>query len=129
MDKNLNKQNEELQVLLLEGAVFEGELRFQGTARLAGRFRGDIKGEEATLIIEPSALVSANIVVDHLILLGNCTGEIQARKTVLMEPPAQFKGEVQTPSLSIKEGVCFEGISKKPSSTEIPAATLKPNKI
>lgn len=119
MDENLNTQSEELKVLLMEGATFEGELRFQGTARLAGCFKGDIKGEQATLIIEPSALVSANIVVDHLILLGHCTGEIHARKTVLMEPPAQFKGEVQTPSLSIKEGVCFEGTSKKPSSKEI----------
>ena len=104
-----------LQVLLEEGAAFEGELRFHGVARLGGRFKGHIEGQGATLIIEASAEVSATISVDHLILLGNCKGEIQARKTVLMEPPAQFIGEVQTPSLSIKEGVCFEGVSKKPS--------------
>lgn len=115
MAENLSSPAETLQVLLEEGAAFKGELRFQGTARLSGRFKGHIEGEGATLIIEASAVVSATISVDHLILLGNYQGEVQAKKSVLMEPPAHFKGEVQTPSLSIKEGVCFEGISKKPS--------------
>lgn len=115
MDKNLNSKPSSLQVLLEEGAAFEGELRFHGTAHLGGRFKGHIQAEGATLIIEASAVVEASITVDHLVLFGNCTGKIQSGKTVLMEPPAQFKGEVQTPSLSIKEGVIFEGISKKPS--------------
>ena len=114
MAENLSSRPENLQVLLEEGAAFKGELRFQGTARLGGHFKGHIEGEGATLIIEASAVVSAIISVDHLVLLGNCQGEIRAMKTVLMKPPAQFKGEVQTPSLSIKEGVCFEGVSKKP---------------
>ena len=115
MAENLSSRPEALQVLLEEGAAFKGELRFQGTARLSGRFKGHIEGEGGTLIIEASAVVSATISVDHLILFGSCQGEIYSRKSVLMEPPAQFKGEVQTPSLSIKEGVCFEGVSKKPS--------------
>lgn len=107
--------NSALQVLLEEGAAFEGELRFHGTARLGGRFKGHIEAKGATLIIEASAMVEASIHVDHLIVFGNCKGKVQSEKTVLMEPPAQFSGEVQTPSLSIKEGVRFEGASKKPS--------------
>ena len=65
------------------------------------------------LIIESSASVEGSLFVDHLILKGRFDGEARAEKTALMEPPAQFKGEIQTPSLSIQEGVVFEGISKK----------------
>ena len=105
-------EKESLQVILSEGAFFEGELRFKGLARLAGQMKGEIKGE-GRLIIESSAEVLADITTDHLILLGNLKGKVKARKTVLMEPPAKFFGEVSSPSLIIKEGVFFEGSSKK----------------
>ena len=103
---------ESLQLILSEGAFFEGELRFKGLARIAGQMQGKIKGE-GRLIIESTAQVSADILTDHLVLLGSLKGAVKARKTVLMEPPAKFSGEVFSPSLSIKEGVFFEGSSKR----------------
>ena len=109
----LSERPEGLQVLLEEGAAFEGELRFQGTARLAGRFKGVVRGEGGALIIESSASAEGSLFVDHLILQGRFQGKARAEKSALMEPPAQFKGEIQTPSLSIQEGVVFEGVSKK----------------
>ena len=106
-----------LQVLLEEGASFEGEMRFQGTARLSGAFTGRIYGEEgSTLIIESTALVSGSAAVDHLILQGRFDGELKAKKSVLIEPSSRFKGEVEAPSLSVKEGARFEGISRKPGA-------------
>ena len=107
--------NDALQVLLEEGASFEGELRFKGTARLSGEFKGQIYGE-GTLVIDAQARVEAKIKVDHLVLLGSLKGEVIAQKQVLMEPPARFQGEVIAPSLSIKEGASFEGSSKKPTA-------------
>ena len=105
-------EKESLQLVLSEGAYFEGELRFKGLARVAGQLKGEIKGE-GRLIIESTAQVSADIITDHLILRGNLSGTVKARKTVFMEPPAKFSGEVFSPSLSIKEGVLFEGSSKR----------------
>ena len=109
----MNKES--LQVILAEGAFFEGELRFKGIARVAGEMKGKIRGS-GSLIIESSAKVEADGETDHLILLGEFKGKLKARKTVLMEPPARFLGEVSSPSLTIKEGVFFEGSSKKISS-------------
>ena len=107
--------NEPLQTLLEKGAFFKGELRFKGTARVSGEFEGYIFGE-GTLIIDAEAKVKADIQVTHLVLLGHLEGSIKAKKQVLMEPPARFQGEVIAPSLSIKEGVSFEGSSKKPTA-------------
>ena len=106
---------ESLQVMLSEGAFFEGELRFRGSARIAGQLKGSVKGT-GSLIIESSAQVEADLEVDHLILLGDFKGRAKASKSVLMEPPARFVGEVSSPSLTIKEGVFFEGSSKKTPS-------------
>ena len=110
--KNIDKTKDSFQLLLGEKAFFEGELRFKGSARIGGVLKGSIKGE-GRLILESTAKVSADVVVDHLVLFGELKGSLLARKSVLMEPPASFSGEVSSPSLSIKEGVFFEGSSKK----------------
>lgn len=105
-------KDEPVQALLEEGCRFEGEMRFQGMARVGGAFKGQIQGQ-GTLIIDSTATVDARIKVDHLVVLGELVGQVTANKSVLMEPPARFKGDVASPSLSIKEGVSFEGSSKK----------------
>ena len=107
-------QDSDLQILLQEGSFFEGELRFKGQARVAGELKGKIQGE-GLLVLEDTAQVSADAVVDRMILRGEFKGKLQARKSVVMEVPARFSGEVSSPSLSIKEGVFFEGTSKKES--------------
>jgi len=105
-------QSSELQILLQEGSFFEGELRFKGQARIAGSIKGTIKGE-GLLVLESTAKIEADVFVDDIILLGDFKGKLNARKSVVMEPPASFSGDVSSPSLSIKEGVFFEGNSKK----------------
>lgn len=105
-------KEESLQVLLAKGAFFKGEIRFKGTSHIAGFCKGSIKGK-GSLVIESSAKVEADVEVDHLIVLGEFSGKATAYKSVLMEPPARFSGEVYSSSLTIKEGVVFEGSSKK----------------
>lgn len=107
-----------LQVILSKGACFEGELKFKGTARIAGKFKGQIKGI-GRLIIESSAQVEADMELDHLVLFGQFSGKAKTNKSTLMEPPARFYGEISSPVLSIKEGVFFEGSSKKISKKDL----------
>lgn len=103
---------EAMQAIICEGCSFEGKLLFEGSTRISGHLKGTVKAK-GTLVIEASAKVEADIEVDHLILMGEFSGKVLARKSVLMEPPARFFGSVSSPSLSIKEGVFFEGSSKK----------------
>ena len=103
---------ETLQVLLDKDACFEGELRFKGTARLFGEFKGLIQGE-GTLIIEKEARVQAELEVGELFLLGELEGSVVAKRAVQMKIPASFKGQIKSPSLSIEPGVSFEGSSQR----------------
>ena len=99
--------------LLDEGAFFEGKLAFEGVVRIGGSFKGEIFTND-TLVIDPGAVVEATIEADTVIISGEVTGTVSARSRVIMHPPAWFRGNVNTPSLRIDEGVTFEGASSMP---------------
>jgi cytoskeletal protein CcmA (bactofilin family) len=105
----------QLTALLDQGADFEGRLTFEGTVRIGGAFRGEIFTKD-TLIINPGARVEAQIEADIVIISGELSGNVFARRRVIMHPPAIFKGTVTSPSLRIDEGVMFEGASYMPKT-------------
>lgn len=102
-----------LTALLDYGASFEGRLTFEGTVRIGGSFKGEIFTQD-TLIINPGAKVEAQIEADIVIISGTLTGNVFARRRIIMHPPAVFRGTVTSPSLRIDEGVMFEGASYMP---------------
>lgn len=108
-------QTGQVTALLDHGAAFEGRLTFEGTVRIGGNFRGEIFTND-TLVINPKAKVEAQIEADTVIISGVVSGNVFARRRVIMHPPAIFKGTVTTPSLRIDEGVVFEGASYMPKN-------------
>lgn len=102
--------NTRVTALLDQGSSFEGQLTFEGTVRIGGRFKGEIFTKD-TLVIDPGAEVEAQIEADTVIISGIVKGNVFARRRVIMHPPATLKGTVTTPSLRIDEGVVFEGAS------------------
>jgi cytoskeletal protein CcmA (bactofilin family) len=105
----------QLTALLDQGADFEGRLTFEGTVRIGGAFRGEIFTKD-TLIINAGARVEAQIEADVVIISGELSGNVFARRRVIMHPPAIFRGTVTSPSLRIDEGVMFEGASYMPKT-------------
>lgn len=101
--------------LLDKGASFEGQLSFEGTVKIGGKFKGEIFTND-TLVINSEADVEAQIEADTVIISGYVQGNIFARRCVIMYPPAIFKGTVTTPSLKIDEGVVFEGATYMPKN-------------
>lgn len=105
----------QLTALLDQGASFEGKLTFEGTVRIGGTFKGEIFSRD-TLVINSGAKVEAQIEAEIVIISGHVTGNVFARRRVIMHPPAVFKGTVTSPSLRIDEGVMFEGASYMPKT-------------
>jgi cytoskeletal protein CcmA (bactofilin family) len=105
----------QLTALLDLGSSFEGRLTFEGTVRIGGEFKGEIFTKD-TLVINPGAKVEAQVEADVVIISGDMTGHVFARRRVIMHPPAVFRGTVTSPSLRIDEGVMFEGASYMPKS-------------
>jgi cytoskeletal protein CcmA (bactofilin family) len=103
------------------GCEFEGKLCFQGTVRIGGTFRGEIFTPD-TLIIGEGARVDAQIEAGVVIISGEVNGSLRAKHRVEIHRPAVFRGDILTPSLSVDEGVIFEGSSKMAHSHSVPVA-------
>jgi cytoskeletal protein CcmA (bactofilin family) len=101
----------EITTLLGRGSEFEGKLTFEGTVRIDGKLSGEIFSEDV-LVVGEGAMVSAEIDVGVIIVEGNVTGNIRAKRAVELHAPARVKGNIETPSLYIDKGVTFEGFSK-----------------
>ena len=109
-----------------EGCEFEGKLCFQGSVRINGIFRGEIYTPD-TLIVGEGARVQGKVQAGIVIIAGEVECSIEAKYRVEIHRPAIFRGEIETPSLSVDEGVLFDGKSKMIHHPEPPTAPQEPS--
>ena len=87
------------------------KLVFDGTVRIDGRFKGEIRTDNV-LVIGQGAHVDAQIMVGSIVVNGEVTGDIIAKHSVEIHAPGKLRGNVATPQLMIDKGVIFEGTCK-----------------
>lgn len=86
---------------------FKGDLRFKGSFRIDGRFKGKIDSD-SILIIGEHGRVDADIKVGYLIISGEIKGNIQARQKVEIHTNGRVIGTIVTPKLVVEEGAYLE---------------------
>jgi cytoskeletal protein CcmA (bactofilin family) len=107
---------------------FQGELRFEHSLKINGKFRGTIK-TDGFLYIGKSAEVSADIEAGILILEGTVRGNIIARDRIEMMSTGRLYGDLDTAKLQIADGVVFEGncrMIKERTAPQAPPPAPKP---
>ena len=87
----------------------EGTLEFQGTIRLDGRVKGRILSNGGTLIVGEKAVIQADIRVDSIIVMGEISGTIDAKKRVEVYAPGRVNGDIEAGVISIEPGGVFTG--------------------
>ncbi len=97
-----------ISAIIEEGCKFEGNLSFNGVARIAGIVNGSIFSNN-TVIISEGAVVNADITANIILISGTVKGSLSASSKVEISKPARFEGKISTPSLIIEEGVIFHG--------------------
>lgn len=91
-----------------KGSQVRGDLTFEDSFRIDGRFEGKIRaGRE--LIIGETADVTADIEVGRLSVNGILRGSVKAGERVELLAQARVSGDVVTPVLRIEEGAMFQG--------------------
>jgi cytoskeletal protein CcmA (bactofilin family) len=105
------------------GSHFRGDLAFEETFRIDGRFEGKIRsGTE--LILGDAADVTAEIDVGRLSVNGTLKGSVRAAERVELLSGSRVFGDIITPVLRIEEGAHFEGscqMGEEPSNlVELP---------
>ncbi len=112
-----------------KGSHLKGELSFEETFRIDGKFEGKIpSGSE--LILGDSAEVDAEICVDRVSINGSLKGSVRAAERIELHPRARVTADLHTPVLHIEEGAYFQGscdMTQEPSSrlVEMPAPAVR----
>lgn len=119
--KNDGKQHD-LNGFLDRGSHLQGELHFETTFRVHGKFTGTV-ASEGDLIVGEGGELEGEIKVGDLFVSGIVRGKVAAKRRVHLAPTGRLYAEVDTPSLVVDEGAFFEGncTMSRPSATP-PAA-------
>lgn len=88
--------------------IFDGELRYSGTVLVDCEFHGSIVTDD-TLLVGESGRVDADICAGVIEISGKVNGNIKAMSRVKILSGGEVHGNIETPTISMEEGVLFEG--------------------
>jgi cytoskeletal protein CcmA (bactofilin family) len=109
------------------GSRIIGKLHFDGNVRIEGSVEGEVSAGDVLQIGE-RAVVNAQISGTVIVIRGQVTGEVRARKRVEVRAPGKLRGNVTTPSLVIDDGVTFEGYCSMGAEHAEPAKGSPPTR-
>ncbi|HET7825672.1 MAG TPA: polymer-forming cytoskeletal protein [Anaeromyxobacter sp.] len=95
-------------LLLGEGAEFEGKLQFRGVVRIDARFKGSIITDDV-LVVGEHARIDADITCGTVIVHGEVHGNIRAKTAVELLNTARVRGDVESPSVRVDKGASLNG--------------------
>ena len=90
------------------GSHMTGELNFEDTFRIDGKFTGNIISD-GELIVGERGDVDGEIKVRRVFVSGSVRGALRASERVEITAAGKVMADVFTPSLMIDEGAFFEG--------------------
>ena len=99
---------EKIVAFIGQGVEFKGTINYKGSVRIDGKLDGELH-TEGTLLVGKEAVITAKISAGSVISKGKITGDIEAKDKVLLLSSAIMDGSLNTPQLSIEEGVLFNG--------------------
>jgi cytoskeletal protein CcmA (bactofilin family) len=102
------KAGGDLNGFLDKGSSFRGELEFEDTMRIDGRFNGSIASKNE-LIVGESATIEADIHVGKIAISGTVMGKIRADEKIEIHRSGRVFSDIETPALVIEEGAIFQG--------------------
>jgi cytoskeletal protein CcmA (bactofilin family) len=102
------KKSGDLNGFLDKGSSFRGELEFEDTIRIDGRFNGKISSKNE-LIVGEAARVEGEVHVGLIAISGTVDGKIVATQKIEIHRTGKVYGNITTPILVIEEGAVFQG--------------------
>ena len=107
MFKSEGKQSD-LNGFLDSGSNVTGELRFQTSFRVDGKFSGTVISD-GELIVGQGGEVDGDVRVGQVVVSGTVSGTIRAGRRVHLSSSGTLLADIETPVLIIDEGGFFKG--------------------
>lgn len=108
LEDDLRRRFGSIRSALGPGTVIEGSFGFNTPVCIEGDLNGEVNSSSA-LIVGQQAVVTGNIHVGTLIVLGQVTGPVQADDLVEIREGGRLQGDIETNRLVIELGGFFGG--------------------
>ncbi len=106
--------------LLSKEVKIEGDIQGNEDLQVDGQLKGSVK-IAGNIVVGPTGLVEADVEADNVIVQGQITGNVLARKQLQIQSSGKLLGDCMAQTIDIKEGALFEGRSKMLRSSAPPA--------
>jgi cytoskeletal protein CcmA (bactofilin family) len=106
----------------------KGDLFFEGSFRIDGRFSGKIDSD-SVLIVGENGKVDADIKIGNIIINGEVKGTIEAKDKVEINASGRVIGTVITPKLAVEEGAYLEANCQITNQVSPPEAEEKAEEV
>jgi cytoskeletal protein CcmA (bactofilin family) len=120
----LGKKKEGIATFLGPDVSFEGEMRFEGTVRVDGRFKGILDSKGGMFVVGERALVEGEVTAGRVIVAGKVHGLIRASESVQIQKTGQVVGDIVAPSVTIDSGAVFHGSCSMDGKPGLPQKAL-----
>ena len=97
--------------LLSKEVKIEGDIQGNENLQIEGKFIGSIK-LAGDIYVGSTGIVEANVEADNVVILGQISGNVTARKQLQIQSSGKLMGDCTAKSIDIREGALFEGRSK-----------------
>ena len=86
----------------------EGDVETDGTLRIDGRLRGDVRRADV-LVLAAGASIVGNVAAREVIVGGTITGNVSASQRVELQQTGAVAGDIEAGAIMIQEGGKVEG--------------------
>jgi cytoskeletal protein CcmA (bactofilin family) len=107
----------DIETVLAEDIIFEGELSFEKPLLVKGNFKGSISST-SDLYVSRTAEVKATIHASVVSVKGKINGDVTAVERLELFESSSLKGNIKTPNLIMESGCVFNGTCAMPEVSE-----------
>lgn len=95
--------------LIAAGAVFRGNLEFQGAVQIDGRVLGDLLTEQGLVRVSAEGKVEGEVRAPHVVIDGEIVGDVYASQHVELGAKARVRGNLYYGLMEMAMGAQVEG--------------------
>lgn len=95
--------------LIAAGAVFRGDLEFEGAVQIDGKVLGDLLTEQGLVRVSVEGQVEGEVRAPHVVIDGEILGDVYASQHVELGPKARVRGNLYYGLMEMAMGAQVEG--------------------
>ena len=108
--KSGKKNSEAVETILGEGAVFEGNISCEGSMKVEGTLKGNVKADH-TLVVGPNGSITGDINAGGVIIFGEVNGKIDSG-SLEIKSTGRITGEVRNERPRATDGLGRPGADR-----------------